>query len=97
MTIEEFTNLKELPTTGLSDALIALWWDKQGDWSRAHDQLQNDNTLEGAWVHAYLHRKEGDLSNAAYWYRRATKPVCTVNLETEWEEITYTLLGHEIG
>lgn len=80
------------PPVGLSTALEALWLDGRGDWGAAHDRLQADHSPEGAWVHAYLHRKEGDASNAAYWYRRAGRPVASGPLEIEWEEIVRTLL-----
>ena len=72
--------------------LKALWHDAKGDWTGAHDLLQDDNTSEGAWVHAYLHRKEGDASNAAYWYRRAGKPVASGTLEDEWDAMAEELL-----
>lgn len=60
---------------------------KFGDWDGAHCIVQSINSCEAAWVHAYLHRVEGDLGNAAYWYRRAGKPVCTLSLQDEWQEI----------
>jgi hypothetical protein len=60
------------PPAGLTPALAGLWWDAKGDWTRAHESAQQDEDIEGSWVHAYLHRKEGDQGNAAYWYRRAT-------------------------
>jgi hypothetical protein len=56
-------------------ALLALWWAAQGNWEQAHAVAQDVETLDGAWVHAYLHRKEGDVMNATYWYRRARLPV----------------------
>ena len=73
--------------------LKALWHDAKGDWTAAHDLLQDDNTPAGAWVHAYLHRKEGDASNAAYWYRRAGKPVASGTLEDEWDAMAEALLS----
>mgnify|MGYP001125492665 CR=1 FL=1 len=60
---------------------------RDGDWDRAHRIVQEINTPEAAWIHAYLHRVEGDLGNAAYWYRRAGRPECTSPLEEEWQEI----------
>lgn len=81
------------PPTGLSRALEALWWDGKGDWQAAHDRLQDANDRDGAWVHAYLHRKEGDLSNAGYWYRRAGQPVASGPLDTEWEDVSRALLA----
>lgn len=82
-----------VPPSGLTPALEALWWDGKGDWSAAHDRLQDQNGADGAWVHAYLHRKEGDLSNAGYWYRRAGQPTVTGPLELEWAALTQALLG----
>lgn len=62
------------------------------DWTRAHEAAQQDEGREGSWVHAYLHRKEGDQGNAAYWYSRAGKPVCRNSLDAEWLIITGALL-----
>ncbi len=84
---------QDAPPQGLSQALAALWWDAKGDWTKAHDSAQEDEGPAGAWVHAYLHRKEGDASNAAYWYDRAGKPSSRLSLEEEWTEITAALLG----
>jgi hypothetical protein len=72
--------------------LRALWHEAQGDWKRAHEIVQDENDRDSAWVHAYLHRKEGDLPNAGYWYRRAGKPVAKETLEQEWEAIVSALL-----
>ena len=83
----------EQPPRALSVALAGLWWDAKGNWTRAHESAQQDEGPAGAWVHAYLHRKEGDTSNAAYWYDRAGKPVARASLEQEWAEITQALLG----
>jgi len=83
------------PTVGLTLALSGLWWDAKGDWTRAHEFAQQDEGSEGSWVHAYLHRKEGDQGNAAYWYRRAGKPVCREALDSEWLSITLALLGFD--
>jgi hypothetical protein len=82
----------EEPPPGLSPLLRALWLDGRGDWNGAHETAQEVEGADGAWVHAYLHRKEGDLGNAAYWYRRAAKPVCTGDLDAEWAEIARALL-----
>ena len=81
------------PPDGLTHALAGLWWDAKGDWTRAHESAQQDEGPDGSWVHAYLHRKEGDQANAAYWYRRAGKPVCQDPLDTESMAITEALLG----
>lgn len=77
--------------TDLPPTLAALWWDARGDWSRAHEAAQSVDTAESAWVHAYLHRKEGDLSNADYWYRRAGRRRPSGTLEAEWAEIVAAL------
>ena len=95
MTLDDFRQsftATELPA-GLSLALAALWWDAKGDWTRAHESAQQDEGRDGSWVHAYLHRKEGDQGNAAYWYNRAGKPVCREPLDAEWVGILTTLLG----
>jgi hypothetical protein len=65
----------------------------QGSWDQAHKIVQDEESSEAAWVHAYLHRIEGDLGNATYWYRRAGKSVANGSLEAEWEAIASTLLG----
>ena len=71
-------------------ALQALWLDKNADWDGAHERVQG-NTPADCWVHAYLHRKEGDASNAGYWYRKAGKPVATAALDEEWVAIVSAL------
>ncbi|MBC8039435.1 MAG: hypothetical protein H7Y06_02740 [Opitutaceae bacterium] len=77
----------------LSLPLQALWHDARGDWERAHEVCQQAKSCEGDWVHAYLHRKEGDSGNAGYWYARAgrTMPDARVDLEGEWAEIVSML------
>ena len=81
------------PPGGLSPALEALWWDAKGDWDKAHARAQEDDGAAGAWVHAYLHRKEGNAGNARYWYGQAGRPpVRVAPLEAEWEEIVRALL-----
>jgi hypothetical protein len=94
MTLEQFreTLLRDEPPGDFSPALAGLWWDAKGSWKRAHESAQRDGSPAGSWVHAYLHRKEGDLSNAGYWYRRAQKPASQCTLEHEWVEITESLL-----
>jgi hypothetical protein len=77
---------------GLTDALIALWQDAQGDWDGAHATVQDLETREAAWVHAYLHRKEGDASNARYWYSRAGQPVFRGSFDDEWDAMVTALL-----
>jgi hypothetical protein len=79
----------------LSLALQALWWDAKGDWAKGHDLINDEPGETAAWAHAYLHRKEGDLSNARYWYGQAGKPVAKVSLEEEWAAISASLLKQE--
>jgi hypothetical protein len=83
------------PPSNLSPALRALWLDARGNWDGAHEAAQADEGGAGDWVHAYLHRKEGDAGNAGYWYRRARKPVCRAPLEEEWAAIASALLEAE--
>ena len=80
---------------GLPAPLRALWLDAKGDWHSAHAeaQVEDGHGRDGAWVHAYLHRKEGDETNAAYWYARAGRPVATGHLSDEWREIAQALLA----
>jgi hypothetical protein len=80
------------PAPGLDAPLAALWWAAKGNWDQAHKIAQNQDTAASAWVHAYLHRVEGDPGNAGYWYRQAGQPVAAGSLETEWERITSALL-----
>ena len=80
------------PDATLSPQLRALWWAAKGDWDQAHKIVQDEDDANSAWVHAYLHRVEGDLANAGYWYRRAGQPVAKDALETEWERIVNALL-----
>jgi hypothetical protein len=82
----------DAPPQGLSLALEALWYARKGDWHAAHERAQAQDDRDGAWVHAHLHRQEGDASNAAYWYRRAGKPVANQPLEEEWETLVHALL-----
>jgi hypothetical protein len=81
------------PPVHTTRALQALWYDARGDWHTAHAHAQAQDDPLGAWVHAYLHRKEGDVTNARYWYRRAGRPVATLALEAEWDAIASTLLA----
>ncbi len=80
------------PPAGLSPPLAALWQAAKGDWDAAHRLVQDESSAEAAWVHAYLHRVEGDLGNAGYWYRRAGKPVAAGPLDEEWQAIAAALL-----
>ncbi len=81
------------PPSGLNRALQSLWHDAQGDWDAAHQLAQSDSSRDAAWVHAYLHRKEGDAWNADYWYSRAGRSATSSTLEEEWEDIASTLLA----
>jgi hypothetical protein len=83
------------PAVTLAPPLAALWWAAKGDWDAAHRIVQDENTSDAAWVHAYLHRVEGDLGNAGYWYRQAGRPVAKDSLEAEWERVASALLGGE--
>jgi hypothetical protein len=80
------------PPAGLPPPLLALWHDAKGDWDAAHKVAQDIDDEDGAWIHAYLHRKEGDPGNAAYWYRRAGKPVSNLPLNAEWDQIAEELI-----
>jgi len=75
------------------DNLIVFYFPDRGDWETAHSLAQDVDDASGAWLHAYLHRKEGDLSNAGYWYRRAGRPIATDSLEQEWSRIAAALLA----
>ena len=79
------------PPEGCSLALQALWHQAKGDWDIAHERAQADDSKAGAWVHAHLHRVEGDQSNAAYWYRRAGQDVPSLSLRQELESIVSAL------
>jgi hypothetical protein len=91
--LRRITDADALPR-GLSRLLVALWYESRGDWERAHVLAQETAGTAGAWVHAYLHRREGDLSNAAYWYQRAGRPAGSGSLDDEWLVIAGTLLAH---
>jgi len=82
------------PPSGVSGPLEGLWWAGKGAWEKAHKIVQDDDSRDAAWVHAYLHRVEGDLPNASYWYRTAGRPaIRTGALEIEWDAIVTELLG----
>lgn len=95
MDLEAFEQSVEsgTPPAGLSAALRGLWEQARGDWEAAHVGVQDDPGRDAAWVHAHLHRVEGDESNAGYWYRRADRPHSHAPLDEEWREITGALLG----
>ena len=83
---------EQAPPGGLEKAVEALWRVAKGEWDQAHELAQDKADGDGAWVHAHLHRVEGDLKNAAHWYRRADQPECTTPLDAEWDEIATALL-----
>jgi hypothetical protein len=94
VTIEEFraSLAGGAPPPGLRAVLRALWHAGREEWDAAHEIAQSVDDAEGAWVHAHLHRREGDLGNASYWYSRAGQPRSDLPLEREWHEITGALL-----
>lgn len=95
MNLEDFLQNLSAPNPALdwSPALCGLWWDANGKWEEAHKAVQEDESPEAAWVHAYLHRKQGDVANADYWYKRADKIRPLETLAEEWESIVRSLLG----
>lgn len=94
MTLDEFRHslTEPSPPAGTSAALVALWHQGRGDWQAAHEAAQADAGATAAWVHAHLHRVEGDEANAGYWYRRAGRPHSRAPLDDEWSAIAATLL-----
>jgi hypothetical protein len=96
MTFDQFISLlsKASCPSSLPKPLQALWCDHKGDWQKAHQIVQNAGGSDNAWIHAYLHRKEGDLSNARYWYRGAGRSEPTDMLDQEWESIVKHLLAN---
>ena len=92
MTLEQFRASLKSDTPPHDLALAGLWWDAKGDWTRAHESAQQDQGPRGAWVHAYLHRKQGDASNARYWYDRAGRSSAQGSFDQEWERIVTALL-----
>jgi hypothetical protein len=94
MTLAEFTRTltRAAVPAGVSPALAALWWAGKGEWDKAHAIVMEESGEECAWVHAYLHRVEGDLGNARYWYREAKRPESKASLPAEWDVMVTTLL-----
>jgi hypothetical protein len=95
VTFDEFeTSLtSKQPPAGLSSYLTALWYEKRGDWDTAHETVQDLSDRNAAWVHAYLHRREGDEGNARYWYRQASKTFPSdQSLDEEWESLVKDFL-----
>jgi hypothetical protein len=99
MTVEEFraSVAGPEPPQELSVPLAALWWDAKGDWARAHGLVDSLESVDGMAVHAYLHRKEGDASNAEYWYRKAGRAFHRPALGDEWEAIVAGLLPDKMA
>ncbi|HEY0676973.1 MAG TPA: hypothetical protein VGD17_01760 [Chitinophagaceae bacterium] len=94
MTFEEFSaTLSDHQPPPLSVYLQALWFDGKDDWDKAHETIQDVEDKTAAWIHAYLHRKEGDVFNANYWYNRAGKRMPGYGLQQEWQEMVNELLG----
>jgi hypothetical protein len=95
MTFDDFkvTLSGTTPPSTLSPVLQALWYDGKGDWEKAHGIAQEANSVQHSWIHAYLHRKEGDNWNANYWYTRAGKQMPEQSLEEEWEAIVKAFLS----
>lgn len=94
MTLGEFKQSlsNPAPPENLDDLLIALWHDGKNNWDKAHGIVQDIASSDASWIHAYLHRKEGDIGNASYWYNRAGRAVSQSSLNEEWEEIVRSLL-----
>jgi hypothetical protein len=95
MNLSQFKNslAKPKPPAGLVPALTALWWAAKDEWEKAHNIVMDEGGKDCAWVHAYLHRLEGDLENARYWYRRAHRPLASEPFAAEWDAITEILLA----
>ena len=95
MNLEEFKTsvAQEVPPSGLSVPLAALWWDTKGDWTQAHSLVDELETKDGMAVHAYLHRKEGQAANADYWYQRAGREFFRPALADEWKTLAAALLS----
>jgi hypothetical protein len=95
MTLDEFKRslAHAKPPAKLAPALAALWWAAKDDWDRAHKIVMDESGGDCAWVHAYLHRVEGDLGNARYWYGQAQRPVARDALASEWAAIASEILA----
>src|ERR1700691_6071353 len=81
------------PAADLPAPLVALWWDMKGDWTQAHSLVDELETKDGMAVHAYLHRKEGQLANSDYWYQRAGREFYRPVLSDEWQTLATVLLS----
>ncbi len=87
--------LKAIPPADISVYLLSLWHDARGDWEKAHETIQDVTTKNASWIHAYLHRKEGDTFNADYWYSKAGKTRPSTSLEQEWESISEVMIDEQ--
>lgn len=95
MTLAQFKDsLTNSSPPEVSPLLQAMWYDGNGNWNKAHDIAQEINSREGSWIHAYLHRKEGDLSNAQYWYYKAKRIMHAHTLQQEWEELVQEFIAN---
>jgi len=94
MSLQEFkaSLSRASPPAGMPVLATALWYDAKGEWEMAHTLAQEINSRTGSWVHGYLHRKEGDESNARYWYARAGRTFARIPLSAEWEEMVIPCL-----
>ena len=94
MTLDDFKRAMTgaNPPRGLAPPLVALWWAAKGDWDKAHGIVMKEESRDAAWVHAYLHRVEGDRDNAGYWYRKARRPAASGPLPEEWDAIAADLI-----
>jgi len=94
MNFEQFNNSlnQNNPPENSSDYLKALWYDAKDNWQKAHELIQDIEDKSAAWIHAYLHRKEGDIWNADYWYNRAGKKRPSVSLQEEWKDLVHAML-----
>lgn len=95
MNIDEFIKSvdEDNPPPDLTETLDSLWWDKKGDWDRAHSIAQEIQTVQGSAVHAYLHREEGVIWNADYWYNRAGRVRPDISLDDEWQQLVAEMLA----
>jgi hypothetical protein len=84
------------PPANFSPYLKSLWWDLQGNWNKAHEEIQDVEGPDAAWIHAYLHRKEGDIWNADYWYKRAARKRPSCSLEEEWASLKKYFIEQKI-
>jgi hypothetical protein len=95
MTLAQFKDClsEPKPPEGLGPALAALWWAGKDEWDKAHAIVMDEGGEDCSWVHAHLHRVEGDLDNARYWYRQARRPAASGPAADEWDAIVTALLA----